>query len=928
MEPAGAVSPIISAAAPAATYRLQLSPGFGFADAAELAGYLAALGVSHAYLSPILQAAPGSTHGYDVIDHSHLSEELGGADAYHALCAALRSAGLGQVVDVVPNHMAAVPENRWWWDVLENGPLSVEAGTFDIDWTGDGRGGDQRSRPILAPVLGDHYGRIVDRGELVLARRGGRFEVHYHEHRFPLAPRTLDTLLHAAAARLAEPAARDRLRFFADAFGALPASWRTDTAAVSRRHRDKEVLAELLAAAFDAEVALAAAVDEELRAASRDPVALDALLDRQNYRLAHWRSGAYELDYRRFFDITTLVGLRVDHPDVFERTHGLLLSLVEEGCIDGLRIDHPDGLRDPGRYVERLAQRAAGRWIVAEKILARGETLPDWPLAGTTGYEFATLAGGLLLDPAGEAPLTELHHQLSGDERSWPEHELEAKRYVLRRMLAADLSRLVGLFLQVCDAERAWRDYPTEILRRGLEEALISFPVYRTYVQSGGPGAPPVCSERDAAIIAASLARAGAAAPDVPGELFRFLGEVLLLRRGGEAGAELAARFQQLTAPVTAKGIEDTAGYRYSRLGPLSEVGGDPGAFAVPVEEFHEHNRRVAERWPTTMLATSTHDTKRSEDVRARLSLLSERAEEWAATLWRWRQREVPYRSAAVDGWAEKFLYELLVGAHPLPAERAWTVMVKAVREAKLATSWLDPDPDYEAAIEAFVAGAVADEVLAAELAAFVEPMIIPGRMASLALLVLKLASPGVPDLYQGTELWDTSLVDPDNRRPVDFELRRAALERCAALAPLDGSVDDAVLDLADESGLAKLHTIRASLAARRRFPNAFGPAGSYRPLRAEGPAASHAVAFARGDDIIAVVPRLTWRLTRPGGGWAGTVVPVAGGATGGRGGMGGMAGTARWRNAYTGDRFEGDVLALDDVLRRFPVALLIREPR
>lgn len=916
MEPAGALSPIIAAAAPAATYRLQLGPGFGFDAAAELAPYLAALGVSHAYLSPILQAAPGSTHGYDTVDHARLSEDLGGAAAYERLCAALRGAGLGQVVDVVPNHMAAVPENRAWWDVLENGPLSVEAATFDIDWAADARAGDQRSRPILAPVLGDHYGRIVDRGELVLTRTGGRFEVRYHEHRFPLAPRTLDTVLHAAAGRLTEPAARDRLHFFADAFGALPASWRTDGAAVPRRHRDKEVLAELLAAAFVADPSLAAAVDEELRATSVDPVALDALLDRQNYRLAHWRSGAYELDYRRFFDITTLVGLRVDHRDVFERSHALLLSLVDAGCIDGLRIDHPDGLRDPGRYLERLAQRAPGRWIVVEKILARGEDLPDWPVAGTTGYEFAALAGGLLLDPAGEAPLTELHHQLSGDERSWAEHELDAKRFVLRRLLAADLSRLVGLFLLVCDAERAWRDYPTELLRRALEEALVSFPIYRTYVQIGDPGAPPRSSARDAAIVAAALERAGDAAPDVPGELFRFLGDVLLLRLGGEAGAELSARFQQLTAPVTAKGIEDTAGYRYNRLGPLSEVGGDPGGFAVDVEEFHAHNRHVAARRPTTMLSTSTHDTKRSEDVRARLSLLSERAEAWAATVARWRQRDVPYRSAAVDGWAEKFLYELLVGAHPLPAERAWTVLAKAIREAKLATSWLDPDPAYEAAIEAFTRGALADEVFTAELAAFVEPMVIPGRMASLALVVLKLTAPGVADLYQGTEVWDTSLVDPDNRRAVDFAARRAVLDRCAAQAPLDGTVDGAVLDLAAEDGIAKLHTIRASLLARRRFPNAFGPAGAYRPLAAEGPAAAHAVAFARGDDAVTVVPRLTWKLTRPGGGWAGTVLPV------------GTDAAAVWRNVYTGDRVSGDVLALDEVLDRFPVALLIREPR
>ncbi|MEZ5266340.1 MAG: hypothetical protein R2755_32140 [Acidimicrobiales bacterium] len=380
-----------------------------------------------------------------------------------------------------------------------------------------------------------------------------------------------------------------------------------------------------------------------------------------------------------------------------------------------------------------------------------------------------------------------------------------------------------------------------------------------------------------------------------------------------EPGAELSARFQQLTAPVTAKGIEDTAGYRYARLGPLSEVGCDPGDFAVAVDELHEHNARIAARWPATMVATTTHDTKRSEDVRARLSLLSERAEEWAATVRRWRRRDVPYRSPLVDGWAEKFLYELLVGAHPLPVERAQVVMAKAVREAKLATSWLDPDPDYEAAIAAFVDGCAGDAELGAELDAFTQPMIIPGRMASLGLLVLKLTSPGVPDLYQGTELWDHSLVDPDNRRPVDFALRRRLLDELAVLAPADGEVDDRALDLAHEHGLPKLHVTRATLAARRLFPNAFGPGGTYRPLAADGPAAAHAVAFARGDDVIAVTGRLTWRLTRPGGGWAGTTLALPPG---------------RWRNVYTGERFDTADLALDEALRRFCVALLIREPR
>ncbi len=809
-------TPLDDVPTPLSTYRLQLHAGFGFDAAAAVASYLKNLGVTHAYCSPYLQAAAGSTHGYDVVDPSRVNEELGGEEGHSRFCRALLEAGLGQVLDIVPNHMSIDPRggrrNLWWWDVLENGPASRYAAYFDVDWDPP----QARLRnTVLLPILGDHYGRVLEAGEMKLVRNGGGFEIHYHEHRMPVAPRSLDTLLAEAARRCGSP----DLAFIADALARLPISTSTDRESVLVRHRDKEVLRGQLNRLSAEKPEVAAAVDAQVAAVNADPDLLDALLERQNYRPAFWRTAGRELDYRRFFDVHSLVGLRAEDERVFSDTHARVLDWVEKGILDGLRVDHPDGLYDPQGYFERLRRRAPGAWVVAEKILEPGEPLPaDWPVAGTTGYDFLNLVNGLFVDPAGEGPLTELWAELSGESVDWPEIVREKKHLVLEQLLASDLNRLAELFLAVCERHRRHRDYTRFELRLALSEVAACFPVYRTYVRAQG-GEGQEVGARDVRYLEDAIAAARVRRSDLASDLFDFLRDLLTLTIAGEIEGELAMRFQQLTGPVMAKGLEDTAFYTFLRLTALNEVGGDPGRFGVAPEDFHRACRENQERWPESMLATSTHDTKRSEDVRARLDLLSEIPEEWAAAVRRWRTlNEKHWGENPPDRSAEYLLYQTLVGAWPIDSERLWTYLEKAIREAKRKTSWTRPDPAYEAAVRGFAEGVLADSTFLADLAAFVAPLVAPGRVSSLAQVLLKLTAPGVPDFYQGSEIWDLSLVDPDNRRPVDYELRRRLL------ADLEGNpTPEAILARVDE-GLPKLWLDPPGPPSAPPPPRAFRP--------------------------------------------------------------------------------------------------------
>ncbi|MBW3534959.1 MAG: malto-oligosyltrehalose synthase, partial [Gemmatimonadetes bacterium] len=813
-------------AVPRATYRLQLGPDLGFDDAAGLAPYLARLGVSHLYASPYLQAAPGSPHGYDVVDPTLVNVELGGEEGRARLVEALRREGLGHVLDIVPNHMATRAENPFWWDLLESGPWSDAARMFDVDWDAP----EERVRgKVLVPVLGDHYGRVLEAGELMLEREGGSLRVRYHDHVLPLAPETTGRILgDLAEATMAERPGSDgggwtELVAVARELRTLPRV--ADASGRRRRARDLAAVRGRLVALLEGPN-VAAAVDRRLAELSRDTDALDRILSEQHHRLAWWRAGARELDYRRFFDIDTLAGVRVEDPEIFEITHGRILEWLQDGSLDGVRVDHPDGLRRPRAYLERLRERAPQAWIVVEKILEGEEALrPSWPVDGTTGYDAARDVLALFIDPAAERPLTDLFTDVTGQPSDWEAVAYARKHQVLREILASDLNVLAHLFLRVCEGRRRYRDFTRWELREALREALAPFPVYRTYVEEDGTS-----DAEDRAVIGGSLARARAGRPDLDPESFDLLEAVLLGDASGEAETELRMRFQQLTGPVMAKAVEDTAFYAWPRFVALNEVGSDPGFFGADPARFHARCATRVARQPAGMTTLSTHDTKRSEDVRARLALLSEIPGEWSASVRSWIRMNVRHRRGPdlPDPAAEYLLYQTLVGAFPLPVERAMPYMEKASREAKARTSWTDPVPEYDDALRGFVEGVLADEDFRDSLRGFAAPLVGAGRINALSQKLVQLTMPGVPDVYQGTELWDLSLVDPDNRRPVDFDARQGLLEeleaREAEPAPERGPLP--VLEevrLRSEEGLPKLWLVRQSLALRRRRPQAFG---------------------------------------------------------------------------------------------------------
>ncbi len=874
------------------TYRIQLHAGFDFDAAARIADYLADLGVSHVYCSPYLQAAPGSTHGYDVVDHGRVNAELGGEKAHQWFCRTLVENGLGQVLDVVPNHMAiSGPENRWWWDVLENGPSSRYASYFDVDWHYSQEEGDNR---ILLPILGDHYGRIVEAGQLRLERSGGSFVLRYFDHVMPVDPRSLAPIISRAEQRRGSP----DLGFVASALDYLPLPTATDRASTRRRHRDKEVLRVQLGRLLDEQPMVRRAVDEEIEAVNADADRMDALLSRQNYRLAFWRVARSDLAYRRFFDINDLVGLCAEDEDVFQDTHELVIEWLAGGVIDGLRIDHPDGLRDPQEYFSRLRNAAPQAWIVVEKILHPGERLPaSWPVQGTTGYDFLINACRLLIYAPHQQAFDEYYHSFIGAEEPVDYQQLlqQKKDLVVAELLGSDMNRLSSLATEIFLHHRRFRDFTRDEIYDALAVLVASFSVYRSYVRSAD-AAP---DEQDARVIDEAVATAQQRRPDVDAELFGFLGAILKLEHPGKTERELATRVQQLTGPVMAKGAEDTAFYCYTRFAALNEVGGDPGSFGLALDEFHAEMQQRVEHHPRAMLASSTHDTKRSEDVRARLCVLSEIPEAWAGFCDTLRENTAAYRSGAYpDPETEYLLYQTLVGAWPIDVARISAYMEKAIREAKRFTTWTEQNQEYENAIRSFVERLLADERVRGDIEQMVQSIDEAGKLNSLSLTLIKLTAPGVPDIYQGNELWDYSLVDPDNRRPVDFDTRRKLLQQERSMAP-----EEALRRSAE--GIPKLLLTARALRLRRSRPDVLGPGASYIPLHARGAKAGHVVAYIRGEHALTVAVRFPLLLAAD---WGDTSLEIPEG---------------RWTDVLSGTTVEPGVQPLHALLRAFPVALL-----
>lgn len=876
---------------PISTYRLQLHKGFTFDDASSIAGYLWALGISHVYSSPYLQAAPGSMHGYDVVDHQRVNQELGGAEAHERFSKTLGENGLGQVLDIVPNHMAIGSQNRFWWDVLENGAASRYASFFDIDWNPQ----EERLRDkVLVPILADQYGRVLEKGDITVTRKGAKFAVEAAGQTLPVAPTSLPVIL----AKAAVYAGSDALSFAAASLGRLPNPSFEDRRTVLARHRDKVVIEELLQRLCAEEKMVCEAMDRAVRELNADHDSLDEFLNSQNYRLSYWKTADQQLGYRRFFDVNSLIGLRMERAHVFEETHALILEWLRNGVLDGVRVDHPDGLRDPLEYFDRLREASPNAWIIGEKILASGEFLrKDWPIEGTSGYDFMNVALGLLVRPQGMAELTRVYGEFSGQPTVFPPIAHDKKIAVSQEALGSDVNRLASIFVDICELHRNQRDYTRAEIRRAIREIAACFAIYRTYVF---PQRNEIARE-DKRFIAKAIQCAKAKRTDIDGGLFDFFEEVLTLESTGRLETEFVLRFQQFTSPVMAKGVEDTAFYCYNRLTAMCEVGGDPGRDGVSLKEFHAYQAKMQATHPLTMTTLSTHDTKRADDVRARLAVLSELPHEFADVISGWAARnEAKRQNGSPDRNTEYFLYQTLIGAWPIDAERAKAYMLKAMREAKQQTSWVANNKEFEDGMCGFIDALLGDAEFVAELETFVGRVLAPGRVNSLTQTLLKHTAPGVPDLYQGAELWDLSLVDPDNRRPVDYALRKRLLAEMQGL-----TVPEIVART--EDGLPKMYLIHKCLTLRREKPEWFGKDAGYAAVGAKGAKADHVVAYLRGSCVMTVAPRHTLSL---GGAWAETTVDVPAGA---------------WLDRLTGERVEGGTVAVAALLQGFPVALLVK---
>jgi (1->4)-alpha-D-glucan 1-alpha-D-glucosylmutase len=984
---------VIPPRVPSSTYRLQFAAHLRFSDARGLVGYLSELGISDAYPSPLFRARENSSHGYDVIDHAQIDPEFGSEDDFRSFAEELRDRGMGLMMDIVPNHMGIDDEhNQWWQDVLENGISAVHGDFFDIDWYPPKEALRER---VLLPFLGDQFGRVLENQELRLVFENDRFKIAYYDARYPLAPRSWQLILarvleHLGGQLDVDDPQRMELESIVTATDNLPRRAR-EPEVVQQLYREKEVIRRRLAALLEASPAIRQALEEtvtEYNGRRGDPPSFDrleALLDRQAYRLCHWRVATDEINYRRFFDINALAAIRVERSEVFDAVHAMIFRFLGQGWVTGLRIDHPDGLLDPKQYFVNLQQgfeRAAheggeqgGRpvepplYVAVEKILVRDEGLsPEWAVCGTTGYEFLNLLNGVFIDRRGTYLLRDAYHRFTGQVPRFADVLYQSKRAILGASMSSELHVLAWQLDRISEQHRWSRDFTRSSLRHALREVIACFPAYRTYV---GPNDESVGADDRRRILAAVRA-AKRRNPEMTPSFFDFIASVLLLEypegineSQRQERRQFVLKFQQVSGPVMAKGMEDTAFYRYYPLASLCEVGGDPASAGTSPEQFH---RTVAERaiqWPYSMSATATHDTKRGEDTRARLNVLSEVPEVWEQAVRRWhthhQSRRVEIESVlAPDENEEYLLYQTLVGTWPFPRgdERAWNEYVqrivaymdKALKEAKLHTSWNNPHEDYDRAVEGFVRAALGDSEFVDDMERFVRSIADAGFVNSLAQTLTKICVPGVCDFYQGTELWDFSLVDPDNRRPVDFQRRRRLLADLRQRAQGDPAELVAELTEAWPDERIKLFVAWRALELRKSERKLMLE-GSYLPLAVEGVRAENVCAFAReheGRWALCVVPRLVHEACRRPA-LVGAVSATLGGGTDDRsadGGPGFRDGSfaawwedtavrlpgqspTEWRNI-----FNGDALPVDEVQpageregeRRLPISMLFRQ--
>ncbi|HVH28965.1 MAG TPA: malto-oligosyltrehalose synthase [Vicinamibacterales bacterium] len=955
------------ACTPESTYRLQFNKSFTFAHATAIADYLQRLGISDCYASSYLAAVPGSTHGYDVADPGRLNPEVGTEEEYWAWIEALRGCGMGHVLDLVPNHMGiAQSANPLWQDVLENGPSSRFAHFFDIDWHPVK---DELADKVLIPILGDQYGAALENQELRLAFDQKTFVVRCYDNSLPVAPDTFSAIFggaHLEAWLAAHPGAdAEELQSILTASRNLPSRSSRDPEHIAVRAREKEVikrrLGALATASPDVGRLIEASVDR-FNGVSGQPRSfdeLDRLLHEQSYRLAHWRVASEEINYRRFFDVNELAALRMEDPVVFEEVHRFALDLIQRGAPTGLRIDHVDGLFDPAEYLRRLQARCGeGFYIVVEKILGAGERLPEeWPVAGTTGYEFAAVVNNLFVDRRNERAFDDVAARFVRERRSrltFQDLAYRCRKQIMHETMSGDINSLGHRLNLFSERNRHFRDFTLYSLISTLKEAIACFPVYRTYVTETEP-----VRDQDRQYIAEAIRSAKRRAPSIPALVFDFVERLLLKQTSVSAPDEAAERalfigkFQQITSPVAAKGIEDTALYLFPRLLSLNEVGADPTCFGLDPSIVHDWFLRRLRDSPSGLSATSTHDSKRGEDVRARLNVLSEIPGAWTPAVLKWRSLNRRFKSevggiSAPDPNEEYLLYQTLIGAWPFNfslgevrdqaepddfVERVSAYMVKALRESKAHTSWINPDADYERAVLRFVSALLDPRRAPAFLEAFLP---FQARVAelgiynSLAQLLIKITAPGVPDFYQGTELWDLRLVDPDNRRPVDYDFRRRMLESITTEQNGDDRAVAAQLLESRRDGRIKMFVTARALAARRRLRGVF--AGEYVPLRTFGTCRDSLFAFARRSGTecaVTCVPRLLASMVPDASGssspplgsvWLDTRVELPGGTA------------SSFRDVFTGTRFDTSIeggtttLPAAAVFAQFPVALLVAE--